>query len=83
MNRHVCGYCGEHFAEDQGQQACASCPLKGGCHFVRCPKCGYENPCTPEWMARLRAWLGTIDARAAGHADERAPQDAREAQRAR
>jgi hypothetical protein len=57
MNTVTCGFCREHFKEDYGQRTCGSCPMKGGCSFVRCPHCGFENPMTPPWMLRLRSWL--------------------------
>lgn len=59
-----CGLCGLSFHEDRGQPACAACPLARACRYVRCPRCGFENPVTPGWMepaawepwsARLRA----------------------------
>jgi hypothetical protein len=53
----TCGFCQRTFAPDEGQPTCASCPLKGGCQLVRCPNCGYENPVTPAWVARLRSWF--------------------------
>lgn len=80
MSKVTCGYCGDVFAEDLGQPTCASCPVKGGCRFVRCPKCGYENPCEPDWVAKLRRWLRSDDARAAGYAQPDANErDARSA----
>jgi hypothetical protein len=57
----VCGYCAREFVEDRGQTACGACPLTGGCRWVRCPHCGYENPETPGWMRRLGAWMGAHD----------------------
>jgi hypothetical protein len=57
MSTMTCGYCGKSFAEDQGQPACASCPLRSGCRFLRCPHCGYENPTAPPWLARVRGWF--------------------------
>jgi len=33
--------------------------MSGGCHLVRCPRCGYEMP--PE--AKLIRWLRTVRAR--------------------
>jgi hypothetical protein len=78
MSATICGYCGESFAEDQGQPACGSCPLRGGCHYVRCPHCGYENPAAPGWISRLRSWLLTEDARAADYGDVEEPRDGRE-----
>jgi hypothetical protein len=76
MSSITCAYCGESFTEDLGQMACAACPMRGGCRFIRCPKCGYENPCEPEWVARLRSWLRTQDPRStevAAFADPDAP----------
>ncbi|MSR06540.1 MAG: hypothetical protein EXR93_05680 [Gemmatimonadetes bacterium] len=54
----TCAYCGHQFAEDRGQASCGACPLTGGCHWVRCPHCGYENPDLPGWMGRLAGWMG-------------------------
>lgn len=59
----TCGFCGVVFQEDRGQAACRSCPLAaatGGCHSIRCPQCGYENPATPDWMERLASWLKRV-----------------------
>jgi hypothetical protein len=53
----TCGLCGRPFAEDRGQAACGACPLHAGCRFVRCPRCGYENPVEPPWLRTLRQWL--------------------------
>jgi hypothetical protein len=53
----VCGFCGRAFVEDRGQAGCGACPLMGGCRWVRCPHCGYENPETPGWMRRVAAWV--------------------------
>jgi hypothetical protein len=55
----VCGYCAREFAEDRRQATCGACPLTGGCRWVRCPHCGYENPETPGWMRRVAAWMGS------------------------
>lgn len=52
----VCGFCAREFEEDCAQPACRSCPLTGLCHMVRCPRCGYENPVPPRWLARLGGW---------------------------
>jgi hypothetical protein len=67
VSGHTCGFCGQTFAQDEGQPTCQSCPLRGGCQMVRCPHCGYENPVTPPWVARVRAWFGTAAARRAGY----------------
>jgi hypothetical protein len=55
----VCGFCAREFLEDRGQPACRSCPLSTGCHLVRCPHCGYENPVLPGWLARLAGGIRT------------------------
>lgn len=67
MSECCCGFCGRMFAPDEGQPACASCPLKGGCQLVRCPHCGYENPLTPAWLTRVRTWFAAPAARRAGY----------------
>jgi hypothetical protein len=53
-----CDFCGHRFELDEAESACTSCPLSGGCHLIRCPRCGYEMP--PEsklvgWARRLSA----------------------------
>jgi uncharacterized Zn-finger protein len=53
----TCGFCGRSFVEDRGQPTCRGCPLAKGCHFRRCPYCGYENPVPPGWLTRLRERL--------------------------
>lgn len=78
MSTVTCGYCAEVFTEDQGQPTCAACPIRGGCQMVRCPRCGYENPSEPEWMARIRRWLQSREGRKGGQAqDTRGAVDAR------
>lgn len=67
VSGHVCGFCGQSFQPDEGQPTCRSCPLKGGCQMVRCPHCGYENPLTPPWVTRVRAWFSTAAAQRAGY----------------
>ncbi|HSJ14765.1 MAG TPA: hypothetical protein VK939_10120 [Longimicrobiales bacterium] len=59
MSKVTCGFCHTRFDEDYGQRTCGACPLRGGCSFVRCPQCGFENPTTPEWVSKLRSWLRT------------------------
>ncbi len=49
----VCGFCAYGFLEDRAQPVCRRCPLAAGCRFVRCPRCGYENPVAPAWLVRL------------------------------
>jgi hypothetical protein len=58
-----CGYCGRRFTEDRAQAACRGCPLGDGCHMMRCPYCGYDNPSEPAWLARVRHWLGRDEPR--------------------
>lgn len=57
----VCGFCARAFAEDRGQSACGVCPLTGGCRWIRCPYCGFENPETPRWIDRLAQLLPSPD----------------------
>jgi rubredoxin len=40
----TCALCGYSFSPDEGQSACAACPLHRKCALVRCPNCGYEFP---------------------------------------
>jgi hypothetical protein len=54
----TCGFCGFAFEEDRTQSACRACPLGSDCGLVRCPKCGYENPGVPRWIAFLKKKLG-------------------------
>jgi len=62
-NTIVCGLCAQEFPEDRGQPACRGCPLAAGCHFVRCPRCGYENPLPPAWLSRLARWVAPDESR--------------------
>ncbi len=59
----TCGFCGREFEENRGQPTCVGCPLSDGCHFRRCPHCGYENPASPAWVGLLKRWLAGDDAR--------------------
>ena len=54
-----CSFCGHEFDASDAQASCGSCPMAGGCHLVRCPRCGYEMP--PE--AKLVRWLRELRAR--------------------
>lgn len=54
----TCGFCRHEFEEDRMQSACRACPLGSDCGLIRCPKCGYENPGTPRWIAFLKKKLG-------------------------
>ena len=60
-----CGFCGHEFDASDAQSSCAACPVAGGCHMVRCPRCGYEMP--PE--AKLIRWLRTLRERFMQHKD--------------
>lgn len=54
----TCGYCGHRFDAEAGRQSCHACALVGGgCRSLRCPRCGYENPEEPRFLARLRSWF--------------------------
>lgn len=57
----VCALCSAEFRPDWAQPACRACPLGTGCGFVRCPRCGYENPLTPAWLKRLMQILRNRD----------------------
>ena len=35
-------FCGMEYTEEQGQTACASCPISN-CKLTKCPNCGFEN----------------------------------------
>ena len=37
-----CPLCGHEFDRQVAAEACAGCPVAGGCKLIRCPKCGYE-----------------------------------------
>ena len=49
-----CGFCAFEFEENRAQPACKACPVGSDCGLIRCPRCGYENPSTPGWIAALR-----------------------------
>jgi hypothetical protein len=55
-----CGFCGYEFDPSAAQSSCGACPMAGGCHLIRCPRCGYEMP--PE--SRLVGWLRKVRASA-------------------
>lgn len=56
----VCGFCAKEFVEDKAQTACGACALNGGCRWLRCPHCGYENPEPPRWMHNLMSLLQPV-----------------------
>jgi uncharacterized protein YndB with AHSA1/START domain len=45
----TCALCGYRFSEQECLVTCSRCALfgAGGCHKVRCPRCGYEMPAPP------------------------------------
>lgn len=46
--------CGHEFDEKAGKSACANCPMStGGCDLAKCPRCGFENARTPDWMKKI------------------------------
>lgn len=57
---YTCAMCGYRYSAEQSEQSCARCSLvgAGGCHKVRCPRCGYEMP-PPARLPRLLAKLLT------------------------
>ena len=54
-----CSFCGHEFETSEAQSSCGACSMAGGCHLIRCPRCGYEMP--PE--AKLIGWLRKARAR--------------------
>jgi DtxR family Mn-dependent transcriptional regulator len=48
-----CTYCSKFFDEMASQTVCQSCTLFGGCHKIKCPHCGHEEPMPPEWIRKL------------------------------
>jgi hypothetical protein len=60
----TCAMCNARFSAEEGAATCARCALfaGGGCHKVRCPRCGYEMPAP----ARLPGVLAQVLARLTG-----------------
>jgi rubredoxin len=52
----TCNFCAYEFSEDEGAKTCGSCAWFGGCRMVKCPRCGYEMPQTPNLLKLLRKW---------------------------
>ncbi len=48
-----CDFCGYEFKEEDGKRGCQSCPMSAGCQMVKCPRCNYEIPRSPEWLRKL------------------------------
>jgi|JRYG01.1.fsa_nt_gb rubredoxin len=44
----TCSFCMHRFEEEDGLKACGACASFGGCRHVKCPRCGYEMPQTPD-----------------------------------
>ncbi|OPZ84536.1 MAG: hypothetical protein BWY76_01802 [bacterium ADurb.Bin429] len=64
--RITCAMCNHHFTAEEGAKSCGNCALlgAGGCHKVRCPRCGYEMPAP----ARLPAAIAELVAKLTGKA---------------
>lgn len=51
-----CGFCDYEFDESEGGVDCPGCPLRGNCGYVRCPRCGYDNPREAALVRLIRGW---------------------------
>lgn len=51
-----CSFCGFAIDEQNTQRGCNGCPLKGNCHNLKCPNCGFEMPEEPSWLKKLKVW---------------------------
>lgn len=51
-----CAFCGLVYEEEQAALGCQGCGLFGGCHLVKCPRCGYEQPKEPTLLKWWRQW---------------------------
>ncbi len=49
-----CAYCRKDFTREDAEAACGQCGLFGGCHLVKCPYCGAEQPEEPRMVGWLR-----------------------------
>lgn len=55
----TCAFCSLEFSEEEARKsACSRCGRSGGCGMIRCPRCGYEAPVEPDWIKRLKRWMG-------------------------
>jgi ferrous iron transport protein A len=52
----VCAFCGHELTQEGIEKACRGCGAFGGCHLIKCPACGYEQPQEPRWLQKLAAW---------------------------
>jgi hypothetical protein len=61
-----CDFCGADFPEAAAaKSACATCLVgkaKGidACGFRKCPRCGYEIPVEPAWIAVTRRFVAGL-----------------------
>jgi len=53
----VCAFCGQELTQEGIEKACRGCGAFGGCHLIKCPACGYEQPQEPRWLQKLVAWV--------------------------
>jgi anaerobic ribonucleoside-triphosphate reductase len=60
----TCSLCGFQFDGSERGEVCRRCSIlgSGGCHSVRCPRCGYEAP----MPARLPSLFARITGRLSG-----------------
>lgn len=49
-----CAHCRKDFTPNEAQKGCESCGLFGGCHLLKCPYCGYEQPREPGMVQWIR-----------------------------
>lgn len=50
----TCSFCALEFTEEEGHKTCGKCASFGGCRMVKCPRCGYESPQTPNLIKLLQ-----------------------------
>lgn len=60
MNRK-CDRCAEEFDPTSTRQ-CGSCGLRGGCHSIKCPHCGYEMGEQGKLFQLMKAWWRSVRA---------------------
>lgn len=49
-----CALCGLEFSQADAKRPCGGCPLGANCDLLCCPRCGYQVPQEPAWLARWR-----------------------------
>lgn len=52
-----CGFCGYEFEAEAGSTNCPGCPLRGHCGYIRCPRCGFDNPREAVLVRLIREWI--------------------------